>query len=93
MKALKTLASTLAFLHWYIRCDAKDVEFVFGGLKPLVDKNDHPTFELFGEKSHMWLLDFNQVEAITMDVEGVEQAVLGYRNDLYYPKPSESRED
>ncbi|RSL43623.1 hypothetical protein CEP54_015021 [Fusarium duplospermum] len=39
-------------------------------------------------KTVLWLLDFNQVRAITMDAEGIAQAVEAFGiNDPYYPKP------
>lgn len=93
IKVLEVMATALAFLHWHVKCDAKDVEFVLGGPNPLAQEQNCPTFELFGEKLHMWLLDFNQVETITMDVRGVEKAILGYENDPYYPKPDTNEAD
>ncbi|KAL2676840.1 hypothetical protein Neosp_010606 [[Neocosmospora] mangrovei] len=39
-------------------------------------------------KTVLWLLDFNQVRAITMDTDGVAQAVEAFGiNDPYYPRP------
>ncbi|KAM0435243.1 hypothetical protein ACHAPT_003333 [Fusarium lateritium] len=39
-------------------------------------------------KTVLWLLDFNQVRAITMDADGVEKAVEAFGiNDPYYPRP------
>ncbi|KAI8657521.1 DUF3669 domain-containing protein [Fusarium keratoplasticum] len=39
-------------------------------------------------KTVLWLFDFNQVRAITMDAEGIAQAVEAFSiNDPYYPRP------
>ncbi|EEU44701.1 uncharacterized protein NECHADRAFT_49569 [Fusarium vanettenii 77-13-4] len=39
-------------------------------------------------KTVLWLLDFNQVRTITMDADGVAQAVEAFGiNDPYYPRP------
>ncbi|KAF4998195.1 hypothetical protein FDECE_11836 [Fusarium decemcellulare] len=39
-------------------------------------------------KTVLWLLDFNQVRPITMDADGVAQAVEAFKiNDPYYPRP------
>ncbi|KAI8659487.1 DUF3669 domain-containing protein [Fusarium sp. Ph1] len=39
-------------------------------------------------KTVLWLLDFNQVRAITMDAEGIAQTVEAFSiNDPYYPRP------
>ncbi len=38
--------------------------------------------------THMWLLDFNQCQPLSMDQEGVDQAVKRFfDNDAYYPRP------
>ena len=37
---------------------------------------------------HMWVLDFNRCQAISMDEKGLIQAVRAfYKNDPYYPRP------
>ncbi|OTA54281.1 hypothetical protein K449DRAFT_389287 [Hypoxylon sp. EC38] len=44
--------------------------------------------DFFHRKTELWLLDFNQVRNITMDEEGVAQAVEATSiNDPYFPKP------
>ncbi|KAK5951028.1 hypothetical protein OHC33_007781 [Knufia fluminis] len=56
-------------------------------------KSKSRTFKLFGQHEvQMWLLDFNQVSAITRDEAGVSKAVLGLlENDPYFPKPGQGR--
>lgn len=64
-RVIRLIAKALAIMHWVVGCDARDVEFVFGGLP--ADSDDAGgvgnVFELFGEKAALWLLDFNQVSA------------------------------
>lgn len=44
--------------------------------------------DIFRRSTQLWVLDFNQVRAITMDEDGVTQAVEAVRlNDPYFPKP------
>lgn len=39
-------------------------------------------------RTRLWLLDFSQVQTITMDAKGVAQAVKAfYSSDPYYPQP------
>ena len=100
-RVIRLIAKALAIMHWVVGCDARDVEFVFGGLP--ADSDDAGgvgnVFELFGEKVALWLLDFNQVSAIMTtnrerelpirDVD-LDKMAKGYiDNDLYYPRPSQ----
>ncbi|RYP79017.1 hypothetical protein DL770_006762 [Monosporascus sp. CRB-9-2] len=44
--------------------------------------------DFFHRKTELWLLDFNQVRAITLDEAGVAQVVEAMTiNDPYFPKP------
>ncbi|KAJ4237459.1 hypothetical protein NW759_000570 [Fusarium solani] len=44
--------------------------------------------DFYHRKTVLWLLDFNQVRAITMDAEGIAQAVEAFGiNDPYCPRP------
>lgn len=99
------MADVLAIMHWEAQIDAADVEFVLGGppclardpipaleeLKRL--ERDSTTgvdaVQPQAAATHMWLLDFNQCQPISMDEEGVSQAVKRFfDNDPYYPRPS-----
>lgn len=99
------MAETLAFLHWKVGIDAADVEFVLGRPPNLVHEpvpsyeqlqemrvNTSTYRVTSGEEApatHLWLLDFNQCQAITRDGKGVDQAVKRFLdNDPYYPRPS-----
>ena len=99
------MADALAIMHWEAQIDAADVEFVLGGppclardplpalekLKQL-EKNSTTGVDAVQSQAaatHMWLLDFNQCQPISMDEEGVHQAVKRFfDNDPYYPRPS-----
>ncbi|KAI1377257.1 zinc finger protein-domain-containing protein [Hypoxylon crocopeplum] len=53
---------------------------------------DHEDF--FHRQTELWLLDFNQVRAITMDEAGVAQAVqAAMTNDPYFPRPLQENAD
>ncbi|RYP21612.1 hypothetical protein DL767_009229 [Monosporascus sp. MG133] len=48
--------------------------------------------DFFGRKTELWVLDFNQVRAITLDEAGVAQIVEAMTiNDPYFPKPLQDK--
>lgn len=62
----------MAIIHWAAGTDGRDVEFVLGSSRT----------------TNLWLLDFNQVQSITMDEAGVAKAIEAVRiNDPYLPRP------
>ncbi|KAL6806661.1 zinc finger domain-containing protein [Trichoderma sp. SZMC 28013] len=70
----------MALMHWAAETDARDVEFVLGS-DPM-----RPSFTM--RSTELWVLDFNQVQPITMDEAGVAKAVEAAGiNDPYLPKP------
>lgn len=80
----RIMAETLAIMHWISEIDGNDIEFV---LAPSSDDGFKMKSTIFGEYS-MWVLDFDLCRRITMDSEGVVQAVTAFwRNDPYYPRP------
>jgi Zinc finger protein len=98
-----SVAAALAGMHWHSNINARDVEFVLGGcplethhLKPKVAdleiKEPASTIKPDGETGkavRLWLLDFNQCRKISMDQDGVDEAVDAfYVNDPYYPRPN-----
>jgi Zinc finger protein len=99
----KSIAAVLAVMHWHSELDARDVEFVLGGL-PTEIHHPKPTIsDLRGREStsktllcreegraaSLWLLDFNQCRRISMDLTGVDVAVDAFCvNDPYYPRPN-----
>ena len=88
VSALGLLASAYAVLHWRVKCDARDVEFVLGGPDTCADQVQQSIIEITGERLQMWLLDFNQVTSISLTEEGVQKLVAGFlENDPYVPKP------
>lgn len=103
-----SMAQTLAIMHWEVKSDARDVEFVLGNapskeedipqISPEQAKKLAPgtgTRQLrLNSKRHtvqLWMIDFDQAKAISMDVDGVAAAVKAYMdNDPYFPKPLSS---
>ncbi|KAL8872514.1 MAG: hypothetical protein Q9174_001871 [Haloplaca sp. 1 TL-2023] len=98
----KTMAIALAVMHWSVKCNAQDVEFVLGSPIPLAEmaltRSEIESLPLFTSSDaalkqkrravQLWLLDFNQVEPISMDEDGVRNAVRAFWiNDPYYPRP------
>ncbi|TKA64356.1 hypothetical protein B0A49_07384 [Cryomyces minteri] len=87
----RSMARALAVLHWDARIDAKDVEFVLGGLP--ADGVGQTTAGTLPRRfedrvAQVWLLDFNQCERMSMDSAGVALAVKAFfLNDPYYPRP------
>ncbi|MCJ1460362.1 hypothetical protein MMC28_010742 [Mycoblastus sanguinarius] len=98
------MAEALAVMHWEAKIDAADVEFVLGGapclthdplpmlreLQCLQDNSSTSlgTLGLEAAVTHIWLLDFNQCQPISMDDIGITQAVKRFFvNDPYYPRP------
>ncbi|MCJ1439521.1 hypothetical protein MMC27_008915 [Xylographa pallens] len=98
------MADALAVLHWEAKTDAEDVEFVLGSRPVAIYNEAPSAHEIqkkdgkiigtikkqnFGRRSvHMWVLDFNRCQSISMDEKGLKQAVRAfYMNDPYYPRP------
>ncbi|PLB48810.1 hypothetical protein P170DRAFT_167961, partial [Aspergillus steynii IBT 23096] len=85
------MGEALAALHWLAEIDANDVEFVLAPL-PVTEKchnNITPTAmtNVLG-KHTMWTLDFDLCRPLTMDFEGVRNAVNAFfKNDPFTPRP------
>ncbi|OGM49017.1 hypothetical protein ABOM_003127 [Aspergillus bombycis] len=81
------MGEALATLHWLGEMDGNDVEFV---LAPPPRRGDGSTIAMtnvLGQHT-LWMLDFDLCCSISMDFEGVQQAVKGFcRNDPFYPRP------
>lgn len=80
-------------MHGVARADACDIEIVLGtsaathefGLSPA---GRDSTYIYHPPALHVWALDFNQCQPISMDEMGVNQAIKSYSaNDPYFPKP------
>lgn len=104
------MADALAVLHWIAKIDADDVEFVLGGaprnLGVRVPDDEElsrmpPNSTTFGPVNfqrravHLWLLDFNRCQKMSMDETGVDAGIKAFfKNDPYYPRPlGESAKD
>ena len=98
------LARVLASCYWVARIDADDCEWVFGLPRAATASEDMKNekgmmmdTEIFNfqneeggtcEDMVVWMLDFDCVQPMTMDKQGVQQAVDAfYRNDPYFPRP------
>jgi hypothetical protein len=84
----RTMAETLAIMRWIGEIDGNDIEFV---LAPPNDSNWGGSSEkgdsVLGVHS-LWVLDFDLCRSMTMDFNGVKQAVASFwDNDPYYPRP------
>lgn len=101
------MAAAYAVMHWGAGTDARDVEFVLGSkATPLmrtaaeivkIPENtatgaDSGRFQdMFWDTTQFWVLDFNKVRSITMDVDGVAQAIEAAGiNAPYIPRPRQS---
>ncbi|RHZ69057.1 hypothetical protein CDV55_106806 [Aspergillus turcosus] len=85
----EVMAETLAIMHWVVRVDANDVEFV---LAPADSDGDleKGRWENVLSGHAMWMLDFDLCRDMAMDKAGVEQAVAAFwKNDPFYPRPEE----
>lgn len=97
------MADALAIVHWKVKVDAADVEFVPGG-SPATHESlrgfdlleqlpqDSSTNRIKGQSEAattcMWLLDFNQCQPISMDGDGIDRAVKRFLDNYpYYPRP------
>ncbi|KAE8372483.1 zinc finger protein-domain-containing protein [Aspergillus bertholletiae] len=81
------MGEALATLRWLGEIDGNDVEFV---LAPPPTRDDDCTaviLNVLGEHT-LWILDFDLCHSISMDMEGVRQAVHAFcRSDPFYPRP------
>ncbi|KAK7224997.1 hypothetical protein V2G26_013000 [Clonostachys chloroleuca] len=76
----KAMGATLATIHWKLRVDGADIEFVLGAHR-------HTTANTLDE-STLWVLDFDCCKPITADSDGLTAIARAFwRNDPYYPRP------
>ena len=97
------MAEALAVMHWKAKIDAADVEFVLGGLPCPTHfrvPSSQQILELQGRArvpmtmshsvfgaTHIWPLDFNQCQPLSVYESGIDQAVKRFSdNDPYYPR-------
>jgi hypothetical protein len=90
----RAMAEALATLHWRMRTDGADVEFVLGAPRDTID--DDSGFDKPLSEHSLWMLDYDCSGPITADKDGTGPwniARAFWRNDPYYPRPSTSEED
>ncbi|KAE8153311.1 zinc finger protein-domain-containing protein [Aspergillus avenaceus] len=82
------MGEALATLHWLGEIDGNDIEFVLAPLPTPDDGNTAAMTNVLGRHT-LWMLDFDLCRSMTMDLEGVEQAITAFRrNDPFYPRPN-----
>lgn len=85
----RIMTETLAVMHWVSNINGNDFEFVLAPSTERTTRLSDFAVEagLFGRHS-MWVLDFDLCRNMTIDLDGVRQAVAAFwRNDDYYPRP------
>lgn len=100
---INEMAAALAVMHWKAKTDAKGVEFVLGASASVftllneTHRLDLTTLSradrevLLQPIINLCVLDFDQVQRITLDKEGVAKAVSAAEtNTLYIPRPLQS---
>ncbi len=84
------MAEALAIMHWYGEIDVNDVEFVLAPPRNPVHvqtPSDESATSFLGEHT-MWMLDFDCCRPMSMDDQGIKQAVTAFfRNDPFFPRP------
>lgn len=84
----RIMAEALATLHWIGKVDGNDIEFVLAPPDG-EQQNFNNISNVLGEHI-MWMLDFDLCSGMSMDEDGVEQAVKAYWiNDPIYPRPED----
>ncbi|KAL5332488.1 zinc finger protein-domain-containing protein [Aspergillus crustosus] len=87
----RTMAEALAMMHWVAEVDANDVEFVLAAPNHAAASDNStpkPYSNVLGQH-HMWMLDFDLVRTMTMDENGIQQAVKAFwKNDPFFPRPN-----
>lgn len=79
----QAMAEALAFMHWRACIDAKDVEFVLAPCRqpaqdaPALSQGAPFTAGQLGQHA-MWIVDFDCCRPITLNQEGVNQAVIAF---------------
>ncbi|KAH9837497.1 calcineurin-like phosphoesterase [Teratosphaeria destructans] len=85
----RIMADALAVMYWHAQTDANDVEFV---LAPPRKDEDGLSSDVL-DTHRMWTLDFDCVNPITLDAQGVERAAVAfYKNDPFFPRPDSEDE-
>jgi hypothetical protein len=87
----RTMAEAMAMLHWDVRTDAADVEFVLGACRGA--KAEAEGVETPLAHHALWLLDFDCSRSIRADESGLEVIAREFwRNDPYFPQPDSAHE-
>ncbi|KID93705.1 hypothetical protein MAJ_10345, partial [Metarhizium majus ARSEF 297] len=79
----KAMAEALATLHWQVRTNGNDVEFVLGA-----HRGRERDADMLLENHAVWMLDFDCSRPIEANDSGLESIARAFwRNDPYFPQP------
>lgn len=85
----KAMGAALATLHWEVRTDGADVEFVLGAPRWNGTGSEDEAEDSLELGHHpIWMLDFDCSRPVKADESGVEAMARAFwRNDPYFPRP------
>ncbi|PYI07704.1 hypothetical protein BO78DRAFT_88711 [Aspergillus sclerotiicarbonarius CBS 121057] len=82
----RMMGEALATLHWLGKVDGNDIEFVLAPPPPYDRLGTNMIVNVLGEHT-IWMLDFDLCRSMSMDRDGIKQAVTAFwRNDPFYPR-------
>lgn len=82
------MGETLAVIHWVCELDGRGIEFVLAPAPHREICRMDYVYNVLG-KHCMWILDFDQCQSITIDMEGVCRAIDAFWwNHPYMPHPA-----
>jgi hypothetical protein len=85
----RIMAKTLATMHWFGEINGNDIEFVLAPPR----RDSKSCFQNVLGEHVMWLLDFDCCKTMSLDEEGIDQAVIAFLwNDPFYPRPNSGPE-
>lgn len=85
----RAMGEAMAILHWKVRTDGADVEFVLGAPRWTgTGAEDEADSSLELGKHPLWMLDFDCSRPVKADESGIEAMARAFwRNDPYFPRP------
>lgn len=95
----RAMGEALAMLHWRVKTDGADVEFVLGAPRwtALGDGNgddDEAQNTLALSEHPLWMLDYDCSKPVEPNDAGIEAMARAFwRNDPYYPRPYQKAEE
>ncbi|KAL4916997.1 zinc finger protein-domain-containing protein [Aspergillus aurantiobrunneus] len=82
---VRTMAEALAVMHWFVLAAPNN--------RPDKKQETRKTWSNILGDHEMWVLDFDLVRSMSMDEQGVRQAVGAFlKNDPFFPRPGQHPE-